>query len=389
MTLGIVELWAGAGEDAQSHLEEALELARRNGRRYVEMGCLGHLAAAAGRQSLTAQRELAAQTLQIMEKYGWMSEPVAPVVFATMGDVDVWQGRFDDAQPWLDRAERALRPNAEPAKELTVRYVRGAQRLGQGRLAKAVAAFVEVQRIQSLMVTPGPLAILARGFRVQTLVRMGDVPAARAALATESDAGREYAESRAALAAILLAERDARGAVGALAPVLAGTTPIVRDHSVVNALLLDAVAHDALGDAKVAEDDVERALDLAEPDALILPFLIAPAGDLLQRHPRHRTAHAALLASVLDVLAGSPVKVRSSGPSELLEALTESEVRVLRYLPSNLSAPEIAAEIFLSTSTVKTHMRHIYEKLDAHRRTEAVDRARELGLLGPAARAGR
>jgi LuxR family maltose regulon positive regulatory protein len=171
--------------------------------------------------------------------------------------------------------------------------------------------------------------------------------------------------------------------------VLAGTTPIVRDFSVVDALLLDALAQDALGDAKAVEDDVERALDLAEPDALILPFLIAPAPDLLERHPRHRTAHAALLANVLDVLAGSPVRARSSKLPELHEALTESELRVLRYLPSNLSAPEIAAELFLSTSTVKTHMRHIYEKLDAHRRTEAVDRARTLGLLGPSTRSGR
>ena len=73
----------------------------------------------------------------------------------------------------------------------------------------------------------------------------------------------------------------------------------------------------------------------------------------------------------------------------LHEPLSESELRVLRFLPSNLSAPEIAAELYVSTSTVKTHMRHIYEKLDAHRRTEAVDRARELGLLGPSARSGR
>ena len=106
---------------------------------------------------------------------------------------------------------------------------------------------------------------------------------------------------------------------------------------------------------------------------------IVPARDLLERHPRHRTAHAALLATVLDVLGGSPVRARSREPPELHEALTESELRVLRYLPSNLSAPEIAGQIFLSTSTVKTHMRHIYEKLDAHRRTEAVDRARAPG----------
>ena len=59
---------------------------------------------------------------------------------------------------------------------------------------------------------------------------------------------------------------------------------------------------------------------------------------------------------------------------------------MLRCLPSNLSAPEIGAELYLSTSTVKTHMRHIYAKLGVHRRTEAVRRARELGLLAPSAR---
>jgi LuxR family maltose regulon positive regulatory protein len=389
MNLGAVELWSGAADDAERHLTEGLELARRNGRPYVEMGCLGHLAAAAGRHSLAAQRELAVQTLEIMEKFGWMSEPIAPMVLATMGDVDVWQGRFDDASPWLDRAEQALRPNAEPAKGLAVHYARGLQCLGQGRLAKAIAEFVEVQRLQSLMVSPDPLAIQARGLQVQTFVRMSDVPAARAALATASDAEREYTEARAALAAIHLAERDAGGGIQALSPVLAGTAPIVRDLSVVNALLLDALARDMLGDSRAAEDDVERALDLAEPDAIILPFVITPVRDLLERHPRHRTAHAALLASILDVLSGSSPPARGSGQLALEEELTESEIRVLRYLPSNLSAPEIAAQIFLSTSTVKTHMRHIYAKFGAHSRTEAVDGARERGLLGPSARTPR
>jgi LuxR family maltose regulon positive regulatory protein len=324
-----------------------------------------------------------------MDKYGWMSEPIAPMVLATLGGVDVWEGRFDEAQPWLDRAEHALRPNAEPAKALLVHYSRGIQRLGQGRLAETLAAFRETQRLQSLMASSDPLAVQAHGLQVQTLVRLGDLQAARAALATASDAEREHAEMRSALAAIQLAERDARGAIDVLAPVLAGTATIVRDFSVINALLLDALARDTLGDAKAAEDDMERALDLAEPDALILPFLIVPALDLLERHPRHRTAHAALLANILDVLAGSLLRARSPDLEDLTEDLTESEIRVLRYLPSNLSAPEIASEIFLSTSTVKTHMRHIYEKLGAHRRTEAVDRARERGLLGPSARTRR
>jgi LuxR family maltose regulon positive regulatory protein len=390
MNLGAVELWSGAGDDAERHLRQGLELARRNGRPYVEMRCLGYLALAAGRHSLTAMRETALQAIAIMEKHGWLSEPIAPLVLATLGGVDALQGRFDEAEPWLDRAEQALRPNAEPTKEMLVRHARGLQRLGQGRLAEARVSFAETQRLQSLLISPDPIAIWARGCLAHVLTRLGDLPGARAALATASDGELEFGETRAAFAAVHLAERDPRAAVDALAPVLvtppqAGTPHVVRGVSVVNALILDAIARAMLGDSRAAEDDVEQALELAERDALILPFLVTPARDLLEKHPLHRTTHAALLANILDVLAGSSLPARRSEQPVLQEELTESEIRVLRFLPSNLSAPEIAGQIFLSTSTVKTHMRHIYEKLGAHRRTEAVDRARELGLLGPSA----
>jgi LuxR family transcriptional regulator, maltose regulon positive regulatory protein len=59
---------------------------------------------------------------------------------------------------------------------------------------------------------------------------------------------------------------------------------------------------------------------------------------------------------------------------------------VLRYLPTNLTAPEIGCELYVSPNTVKVHMRSVYAKLGAHRRAEAVARARGLGLLAPSAR---
>lgn len=65
----------------------------------------------------------------------------------------------------------------------------------------------------------------------------------------------------------------------------------------------------------------------------------------------------------------------------LYEPLIESELRVLRYLPTHLSAREIAVELYLSPNTVKTHQRHLYQKLGAHSRAQAVERARALGLL--------
>jgi len=73
-------------------------------------------------------------------------------------------------------------------------------------------------------------------------------------------------------------------------------------------------------------------------------------------------------------------------PPRITEQLTDSETRVLRYLPTHLTAHEIANELFLSVNTVSTHTRHLYAKLGVHSRHEAVDRARALGLLAPSAR---
>jgi LuxR family maltose regulon positive regulatory protein len=70
----------------------------------------------------------------------------------------------------------------------------------------------------------------------------------------------------------------------------------------------------------------------------------------------------------------------------LREALSGSEARVLRFLPTNLSAPEIADQLSVSVNTVRTHIRHVYGKLGAHGRTEAVEQARALGLLAPSSR---
>ena len=74
------------------------------------------------------------------------------------------------------------------------------------------------------------------------------------------------------------------------------------------------------------------------------------------------------------------------GPPERIqrpprEPLSQAEIRVLRYLPTSLSVPEIAGQLYVSVNTVRTHMRHVYDKLGAHRRHEAVERARILGLL--------
>ena len=140
------------------------------------------------------------------------------------------------------------------------------------------------------------------------------------------------------------------------------------------------MARDQLRDRRGAETSLERALELAGPDRIILPFVLPPARDLLKDHPQQRTRDPALVAAILEALAGSsPSSV--GRPARPADDLSPAELRVLGYLSSDLTAGEIASELYLSVHTVRTHLRRIYAKLDAHTRSQAVARARELGLL--------
>ena len=135
------------------------------------------------------------------------------------------------------------------------------------------------------------------------------------------------------------------------------------------------------GDQRATNQAAERALALAEADRLILPFAMTGSAGLLEALPRHETAYAGLLADVLDVPHGSPPAARQQSASPPAEELSPGELRVLRYLPTNLSRPEIAGELSVSLNTVSTHLRSIYAKLQVTDRSAAVQRARELRLL--------
>jgi ATP/maltotriose-dependent transcriptional regulator MalT len=167
--------------------------------------------------------------------------------------------------------------------------------------------------------------------------------------------------------------------------VLAGSVPGVRQVWMVTALLREAAARDTLGGRAAASRALERALDIADSTGILLPFLLDPAPARLEWHRRNGTAHSALAAQILDLLAPPAPRTlqAAAGIDKLIQPLTGSELCILRYLPTRLTAQEIASELSLSVHTVTTHMRHLYAKLGVHRRRQAVERARGLGLLAP------
>jgi LuxR family transcriptional regulator, maltose regulon positive regulatory protein len=386
INLGIAEYGAGRFEEAEQHLEQGVALAHRIGRPYLEFTGLAHQTRVELLRSYTRPAERSRQAIELAERHGWTDDPAAGIAYQTLAGALIGQARPEEAEPWVQRAERTVRMEAEPAVALLVHYIRGLIELARGRDADALAAFRAAERLGGHLAAPHYLVPLARARLLQALVRLGELEQAEQALADLGEQDRDRGEIRIAMAELRLVQDDPDAAAAALAPAVDGSATVISQSLLVEAFLLEAIARDALGDPSAAERALERALDLAEPDGVLLAFLLHPAPGLLERQVRHRTAHAALIAETRSLLAGRTSAPPPAAAQPPLEPLSNSEIRVLRYLPTNLSAPEIANELYVSTNTVKTHLHHLYAKLGTHRRGEAVERARALGLLAPSAR---
>jgi LuxR family transcriptional regulator, maltose regulon positive regulatory protein len=381
ISLGSTEFWTALSEDAERYLQRGVALARRIGRPYLEFSGLAYQAATGLNHSLGRILECGSQAIELAERHGWTDDPAAGVACTALGSALTWQGRPEEAEPWVQRAEGTLRVEAEPAAVVGLYIVRGELELARNRETEALAAFQAAERLAQRLGLPLRTVPPSRALLLHALVRLDETERAEQFLASLNDEDRERGEIRVATAELRLAQGDSHGALAALAPVLAEPSLLSWPNWLPHAYVLEATIRDALADEAAAEGALERALDCAEPNGLVTPFLSYAAPGLLERHAR-RSSHASLLAEIQAALAGATPAPRA-GPRPLLEALSESELRVLRYLPTNLTAPEIARQLYVSPNTVRTHIKSLYAKLGTHHRAGAVERARALGLLAP------
>ncbi len=158
------------------------------------------------------------------------------------------------------------------------------------------------------------------------------------------------------------------------------------DATVIEALLLEALAHAALHTTPAALDALTRALDLAEPEGHIRLFVDLGAGltPLLQQVIPSSERHHSYIDRLLKAFGVAPAVTPTSTilhPSVLIEPLSPREREVLELLAQGLSNEAIARVLVVSIATVKKHATGIFSKLGVSSRTQAVARARELGLL--------
>ena len=391
MNLGTAEAWTLGrpdAPDAERHLREGAVLARKIGRPYLEVACLAQLGfASLVLHSFATTQRRCREAIALAERHGWGTEPVIAPALIMLAATLVWTGEFDEGERWLRRTEQALQTDTGPDIRLLLHQTAGILHAGRGRHHEALEEFGAAEDLGSQLADDSQaLASRVTRWLIATQARLGMTGEARALVAALDDERASSGEIRNARAVICLAEGDPAGALGAVASVLDGTAPVQGDVTVMEAHLLAGLAHRELGDQRAANQAAERALALAEADRLVLPFAMTGSAGLLEALPRHETAHAALLADILDVLHGASPAAREQSRLPPAEELSPGELRVLRYLPTNLSRPEIAGELSVSPNTVNAHIRSIYAKLGVRDRSSAVQRARELRLLAAAGR---
>ncbi|MEU5633424.1 LuxR C-terminal-related transcriptional regulator [Streptomyces rishiriensis] len=364
--LGSARLWAGRFEDAQTALTGAAGAVAGASTALAREDSLGRLALIDYLNGRLAGAERTARAaLTETERYGLPQPAGSGMGRLVLAAVAVERDDLGRAQALLEQATEPHPALRDPVMEAGRAIATARLHLARGDIA---AAFTSAERtVQAAVASPwaaGQTALvvsaahLADG-RPETAVKVLQALPDAAPACTVASARAELAAGR-PLAAIDLLDR--------LRPEDRGGPAVT-----VRALLVRAQAADEAGDRAAARALVALALREARRDGLrrpfaeagpwIRPFLGAPTshGPATEAHPRVRPA--------------------DGPPPPVVEELTGRERDVLSRLALTMSTQEIAADLYLSVNTVKTHLKSAYRKLSVSRRNEAVRRARDLGLL--------
>jgi LuxR family maltose regulon positive regulatory protein len=286
----------------------------------------------------------------------------------------------------LDQADQAAvgpQPAGEPVLGVLTELARTRIAINDGNLTGARGL---VRLLTEMTAGDGAAAAAISVLDAEISLAAGERDRARAVLAGMADSGPAaytVAQPRGAIcqARLLMAEDDDKGALKLLEPVMSSPPDASTGLDVrLTALLTSVVAHRRLSQASEAAERLEEALALAEPDDQSGAFIAAgsPIRSALTILITPASPCAGFAGRILDRFDGRlPHGITS--PSGAV--LTESELAVLRFLPSHMTNQEIAESLFLSINTIKTHLSSAYRKLGVTSRRQAIAQGRRLDLL--------
>jgi LuxR family maltose regulon positive regulatory protein len=383
-SLGRSALWAFQLDRARSELEHAANQARAAGLDYVTVSAQSALGLLEVMHGGPAAAGCAREAVELAERRGWATILETAVAHAALALAAFYDLRPRAAEQHLAQARAALSHGRTRHVEFMLDHLEARLAGSQGRAQEGLRV-LDAYEVTHRRGAPSPYerAALA-SMRARLLSATGDLDTARETL--EPARADAWLDAEVTAARLQLAGGDPDAAIETLAQARASGAFGVHTVADLEHIVLEAIAQDTAGAPGRASEAIERALEHAERTGHRWTFVEGGrrVEGLLRARIRQGTAHRAVAGELLAAFEERDCERRTVAP--LLEPLSERECAILRYLPTTLSNREIAAELFVTTNTVKTHLRSIYRKLDVARRREAVERARDLRLLSTAGR---
>ncbi|MEV6844445.1 LuxR C-terminal-related transcriptional regulator [Actinoplanes sp. NPDC051411] len=386
LCLGADELQHGRLTEAQRHLGEAWTLARQHGLDHVAISAAGQIAvrhATMGR--LYDAVRVGTGSLEQGCRIGLAESVDLSWSRLALAEAYLQWDRFDEAWRCVEAAQAGS--GGDRAVRLAAAVLETRVRVATGRLAQAYETLRAAQHESAAGDVPAPTRRALGLADAELRLACGDTAAAHKRLASWAGDDPWPGEAAVVEGQVLLALGRPAAAGRVVAPYLADgpdTSLTCRCAAGVTV----ALAAEAVGDRPAVVRGLEVALTVADEQDHRRAF--TAAGHRLRSLLEAVAPTMASYAPVVAALAAPPEApagpglARPPGPAvdgPTVEPLTSREMTVLRYLQGTLSHVEIAALLYISVNTVKTHVKNIYRKLGAARRTQAVRVARDLRLL--------
>ena len=377
-------------DEAIEAMREAVGLSRTNGEVFATLfglGWIGEMEASQGR--LFDAEKTCREALEFEVRQGDRPTATGGMAHIVLGDVLREWNDLEAARQQLGKAiEMSQQDSASAFMNLGTRmsgYVglaRVLQAQGDGSASDVIDQTEELARQSGVPRYVGQI----RAYQAWIRLGQGDLARASAwARSSGMNVGDEIGEGRVGeytiLARVLTAEGNTAEAVELLNWLMGEIEPLGLARNMIEVLALTALALDAAGDRDQALIDLQRALSLAEPGGFVRTFVDegAPMAALLRHAAAHGIAQG-YATRLLDAFEG-PGAGSHERAQLLEEPLSERELEVLGLVAEGMTNAQIAADLIVAISTVKTHINNIYGKLAVGNRTQAVAKAREIRLI--------
>jgi len=402
-TLGIASMKDGDLEAGRHALEEVARISRETGNVMVAVMVMCNLAEARMKQGqLYEASDIYQQALETATDEQGRRLPIAGEALIGLGELARKRNKLDEATRllqegieliglWgkvgriegyisLSRIKQSLgdldgaRQALEKARKLAIQF-------DATELDDLVVAWQQVY----FWIAAGNLRAARHWLEEQKVggeVDLAALPEADAYIKTHM---RKY--EQVVLARYLIAAGDTRQALEVLEPLVARMERRGRYDLALEGLVLETMAHQAEGDTETALGTLERAIHIAERGGYVQIFV--DEGEPMSRLLRHAATRGIAPQYVSKLLTAfsttHPETTRAAAtrphPQPLIDPLSERELEVLQLLTTGMSNPEMAEHLYVAVSTVRSHLKSIYSKLNVHSRWDAIHRAEELGLL--------